>query len=365
MDKRIKTVWILSISAIVLIFLGQVYWLHNQYLYSMEEGIGRLKEDCSAAILQEYAMRDNAMRVSQKEKAKVKDQDSLIFKVYMSERQKRSYSNTYVRIVFSNGTKQHQRIMNGIDAKQGLELLDRYHVSRYRKTVTDTINSTLKRKGYEGIMNVRIIRSNSLYLTPKYSVTGGLFKKVQVLYSSNPLGYEVLSFDISVPINMIVANMAWQLAGSMVLIIFLTLSFVYQIKTIIIQKRIDALRREFMKNMIMEMKQPAEEGQNADETVKIGDTTFIYSMNELQYGDQRVMLTSRQAEILRMLVSDVNVVVPRSEILNEVWGDDSYANSLALNVQITYLRRALKADHSLSIEAIIKKGYVLHDYSCI
>ena len=164
---------------------------------------------------------------------------------------------------------------------------------------------------------------------------------------------------------MIVANMAWQLAGSMVLIIFLTLSFVYQIKTIIIQKRIDALRREFMKNMIMEMKQPAEEGQNADETVKIGDTTFIYSMNELQYGDQRVMLTSRQAEILRMLVSDVNVVVPRSEILNEVWGDDSYANSLALNVQITYLRRALKADHSLSIEAIIKKGYVLHDYSCI
>ena len=73
MDKRIKTVWILSISAIVLIFLGQVYWLHNQYLYSMEEGIGRLKEDCSAAILQEYAMRDNAMRVSQKEKAKVKD----------------------------------------------------------------------------------------------------------------------------------------------------------------------------------------------------------------------------------------------------------------------------------------------------
>jgi len=52
-------------------------------------------------------------------------------------------------------------------------------------------------------------------------------------------------------------------------------------------------------------------------------------------------------------------VVPREKILQQIWGDDSYANSLALNVQVTYLRRALKSDPTLSIEAVIKRGYVL------
>ena len=33
--------------------------------------------------------------------------------------------------------------------------------------------------------------------------------------------------------------------------------------------------------------------------------------------------------------------------------------SLALNVQITYLRRALNLDEKVSIEAVIKKGYIL------
>lgn len=32
---------------------------------------------------------------------------------------------------------------------------------------------------------------------------------------------------------------------------------------------------------------------------------------------------------------------------------------MALNVQITYLRRALKPDPAVSIEAVIKKGYIL------
>ena len=47
------------------------------------------------------------------------------------------------------------------------------------------------------------------------------------------------------------------------------------------------------------------------------------------------------------------------ELLEQVWGDASYANSLALNVQITYLRKALKGDSSVKIESVMKKGYVL------
>jgi len=100
--------------------------------------------------------------------------------------------------------------------------------------------------------------------------------------------------------------------------------------------------------------------ENTDETaIFIGSIAFYYGLNELRNGDKCVIVTSRQSEILRLLALHQNQLVERETILNEVWGDDSYSNSLALNVQITYLRRALNSDSSVSIEAVIKKGYIL------
>ena len=97
------------------------------------------------------------------------------------------------------------------------------------------------------------------------------------------------------------------------------------------------------------------------EVYPLGHTTFDYTNNELRTQANKVMITSRQAEILRMLVKNKNSVVNREQLLEQVWGDTSYANSLALNVQITYLRKALKGDSSVKIESVMKKGYVLRE----
>ena len=126
-----------------------------------------------------------------------------------------------------------------------------------------------------------------------------------------------------------------------------------------VQKRIDAIRHAFLKNMIYEMKQPSNNKNSDESAISIGSIAFYYTQNELRCAHERVIVTSRQAEILRMLATHPNQLVERESILNEVWGDDSYSNSLALNVQITYLRRALSSDASVSIEAVIKKGYIL------
>ena len=99
------------------------------------------------------------------------------------------------------------------------------------------------------------------------------------------------------------------------------------------------------------MKQPLPEDTDKNGVVYIGNTTFFYSQNELNHGHETVIITSRQAEILRMLVDNANSMVPRKSMLEEVWGDDSYSNSLALNV--------LKSDTSVIIETVIGKGYIL------
>ena len=96
-----------------------------------------------------------------------------------------------------------------------------------------------------------------------------------------------------------------------------------------------------------------------EEIYRFGNTVFNYSNNELRLGNNKTLLTSRQAEILRLLVKNMNTAVPRENILSYVWGVDTYPNSLALNVQITYLRRAIQNDPKLSIVSLNKKGYML------
>lgn len=95
------------------------------------------------------------------------------------------------------------------------------------------------------------------------------------------------------------------------------------------------------------------------ETYTFGRSTFNYTTNEIRTGNNKVLITSRQAEILRLLAKNVNVSVDREIILNRVWGNSSYANSLALNVQISYLRKALRNDERVKIGVLMKKGYVL------
>lgn len=96
-----------------------------------------------------------------------------------------------------------------------------------------------------------------------------------------------------------------------------------------------------------------------EETYRLGATVFSYSTNELRMASSKVLITSRQADILRLLALNMNCTVSRNQLLESVWGNISYANSLALNVQITYLRKALKNDPTVRIESLMKKGYVL------
>lgn len=96
-----------------------------------------------------------------------------------------------------------------------------------------------------------------------------------------------------------------------------------------------------------------------EEVYHFGETIFCYNNNELRTRSSRVLITSRQADILRLLAKNIGNVVSKEMIQEAVWGTVSYANSLAVNVQMTYLRHALQHDVTVKIESLKKKGYVL------
>lgn len=95
-----------------------------------------------------------------------------------------------------------------------------------------------------------------------------------------------------------------------------------------------------------------------DVEYRLGNTLFRPNLSSLTYNGETHSLSVRQTEILAILARNLGKVVDRDTILNTVWGDNSYANSLALNVQISYIRKLL-TDPTIKILSLKKKGYIL------
>ena len=91
----------------------------------------------------------------------------------------------------------------------------------------------------------------------------------------------------------------------------------------------------------------------------IGQTIFDSNLSTIEYAGTVQHLSARQSEILAILAQHIGQTVERPYLLEHVWGNDSYANSLALNVQITYIRKLLEPDTSISIVSLKKRGYRL------
>lgn len=93
--------------------------------------------------------------------------------------------------------------------------------------------------------------------------------------------------------------------------------------------------------------------------ITIGQTIFDSNLSTIEYAGTVQHLSARQSEIFTILAQHIGQTVERSYLLEHVWGNDSYANSLALNVQITYIRKMLDPDTSISIVSLKKRGYRL------
>jgi DNA-binding response OmpR family regulator len=91
----------------------------------------------------------------------------------------------------------------------------------------------------------------------------------------------------------------------------------------------------------------------------IGKYTFNYVRMEITLQDQKISLTHRENEIIKRLYLKTNEIVSRTEILIDLWGDDSYYNGRSLDVFITKIRKYFSEDQSIAIKNIRGVGYKL------
>jgi len=95
----------------------------------------------------------------------------------------------------------------------------------------------------------------------------------------------------------------------------------------------------------------------SDVPVEIGKYRFLWKRQVLVLGDAERKLSFRENELLKFLYTHRDKVIERKEILQLLWGSDSFFNSRNLDVYITKLRSYLKEDGSLEIITIKGVGY--------
>lgn len=91
----------------------------------------------------------------------------------------------------------------------------------------------------------------------------------------------------------------------------------------------------------------------------LGKYHFNYDHRTIAFGTISQKLSPKEADLLRMLCTHKNELLPRQKALREIWGDDNYFNARSMDVFITKLRKYLKDDPNLDIINIHGKGFRL------
>ena len=92
---------------------------------------------------------------------------------------------------------------------------------------------------------------------------------------------------------------------------------------------------------------------------EIGDYTFDYTTQLIHFNGAQQKLSTKEAELLRLLCLKKNSVLTREEALIHIWHDDNYFNGRSMDVFLSKLRKYLREDPKVEIINVHGKGYKL------
>jgi DNA-binding response OmpR family regulator len=82
------------------------------------------------------------------------------------------------------------------------------------------------------------------------------------------------------------------------------------------------------------------------------------SKNYLVFTDvEKIVLTQRESDLLKLFLDHKNVVLKREEILKSLWGDDDYFMGRSLDVFISRLRKIFSNENGIAIENLHGIGF--------
>ncbi len=99
--------------------------------------------------------------------------------------------------------------------------------------------------------------------------------------------------------------------------------------------------------------------ESRGENLSAGDITIDLERHEIYKGENRLELTLKEFELLKILVQNRGRVLSRDMLLEKVWGFDYFGETRTVDVHIRYLRQKLEQEDGKPeyIETVRGVGY--------
>lgn len=117
---------------------------------------------------------------------------------------------------------------------------------------------------------------------------------------------------------------------------------------------------------ILKRKLPKPDPMDDVKEFTIGKYHFNYPLRILTFNgkvpegeDSTFKLSPKEAHLLALFCKRINDVLPRSEALSRIWGEDNYFTARSMDVFVTKLRKYLKLDTNIEIINIHGNGFQL------
>ncbi|MCM1333386.1 MAG: HAMP domain-containing histidine kinase [Bacteroides sp.] len=279
MEKKIKTLYILSIIAIFA-FLGmQGYWLYSRYEFSLKE-YEYNAESVIADALVEYNQERTGNSVTQ-----IQTTYNLSHSVDSIGKQQRkvTVASTTIQGRELLGIKEDRKLtqeemerlakivsdsLNAVENKRATldvsnapsdgaawSAMKNFELEFQSPFTVDGIDSLLAKAGVNA--EVSLIQTDSLIWSPILTYHSSiLHPRFSFISPYSELESKAVLIDCEIPTASIIKGMGWTLVMAFILSMLLILCLVWQIKTIVKLTRLDKMRNSFITTMIHELKRP-------------------------------------------------------------------------------------------------------------
>lgn len=97
--------------------------------------------------------------------------------------------------------------------------------------------------------------------------------------------------------------------------------------------------------------------ENEDALLMVGKIKYEPELRLLHLAEGVKKLTTKENQLLKLLVKNENEILDRQATLRAIWGDDNYFNGRSMDVYIAKLRKLLKEDEAIEIMNVHGKGF--------
>ena len=101
-------------------------------------------------------------------------------------------------------------------------------------------------------------------------------------------------------------------------------------------------------------------GKFDQNTLSFGDVRVNLATNSIFVGDKEVELLGKEFDLLVYFLQNQNVILPKSQIFDRLWGFDSDTTVSVVEVYVSKIRKKLKGtDFATNLQTLRSVGYIL------